>query len=122
MRIGDTVAVTRSFTAAEVADYVALGGAPRPDGVLPEPLIGALFSYLLGVKLPGQGTNYLKQQTENPVPAPVGQPLTAQVTITRLRPDQNLVDLETLCRGPDGTLLAKGRALVYVADVAGKPW
>ncbi len=117
MRLGDKAMVTRVFAAADVADYVALGGAPVPPGIVPEPLLGALFSYLLGVKLPGVGTNYLKQETTFPAPARVGEALTATVEITRLRPDKHLADLETVCRAPDGTVVATGRALVGVSDV-----
>ncbi|HYC04879.1 MAG TPA: hypothetical protein VED40_16425 [Azospirillaceae bacterium] len=118
MRVGDAAAVTRAFTAEDVADYLALGGAPVADGLVPEPLIGALWSYLLGVKLPGLGTNYLKQETEYLSDARIGEALSARVGITRLRPDKHLVDLETVCHAPDGRLVARGRALVYVEDVA----
>ena len=51
-------------------------------------------------------------------PAPVGQPLTARVTITRLRPEKHLVDLATTCHAADGTLICEGRALVLARDVA----
>jgi 3-hydroxybutyryl-CoA dehydratase len=84
---------------------------------VPEPLIGALFSYLLGVKLPGYGTNYLKQEMHFSAPAPLDQPLTARVTLTRLRPDKHLADLETVCTGPDAREICRGRALVSVRDV-----
>lgn len=119
MNVGDSVETARTFSDQDVADYVALGGAPMPAGELPEPLIGGLFSYLLGVKLPGLGTNYLKQETEYRHPALVGEALTARVTITRLRPEKHLVDLETQCTGGDGRVVATGRALVYVEDVIG---
>lgn len=122
MKIGDAATITRAFTEQDLADYLSLGGAPMPAGEVPEPLVGALFSYLLGVKVPGPGTNYLKQQTQFLAPIPLGPPLAARVAITRIRPDKHLVDLETTCHGPDGALLATGRALVYVEDVAGKGW
>lgn len=122
MKLGDEATITRAFTGADLADYLSLGGAPMPAGEAPEPLVGALFSYLLGVRTPGPGTNYLKQQTRFLAPIPLEQPLTARVAITRIRPDKHLVDLETTCHGPDGTLLAEGRALVYVEDVADKGW
>ncbi|MFV3075923.1 hypothetical protein [Niveispirillum fermenti] len=122
IRIGDEASVTRAFTQQDVADYLSLGGAPLPAGQVPEPLVGALFSYLLGVRVPGRGTNYLKQQTRFLCPAPLDQALTARVTVTRIRSDKHLVDLETTCHGPDGALLAEGRALVYVEDVADKGW
>lgn len=85
---------------------------------MPEALVNGLFSYLLGVHLPGQGTNYLKQETDFVAPAPLGLPLVARVEITRLRPDKHLVDLATTCHTGDGALVARGRALVLARDVA----
>jgi 3-hydroxybutyryl-CoA dehydratase len=85
---------------------------------VPEPLIGALFSYLLGVQLPGFGTNYLKQEMRFLAPAAPGSALTARVEVTRLRPEKHLVDLATTCRDGDGRLICEGRALVLVRDVA----
>lgn len=117
MKVGDSRQATRTFTAEDAARYAALTGAPVRPGEVPEPLVGALFSYLLGVELPGFGTNYLKQDSRFLGPAPLGEPLTARVEITALRPEKNLVDLRTTCRDAAGTLLADGRALVYVADV-----
>jgi len=69
---------------------------------VPESLIGALFSCLLGVRLPGPGTNYRKQDLQFLAAAPLDVPLTARVTLTRLRPDKDLADLETVCSDPDG--------------------
>lgn len=117
MKVGDCAQVTRTFSAQDLRDYVELSGhTVHGDGV-PEPLIGALFSFLLGMKLPGIGTMYLKQETDNLQQAMIGEPLTARVEITRLRPDKHLVDLSTTCRRADGQLIASGRALVYVGDL-----
>jgi 3-hydroxybutyryl-CoA dehydratase len=118
MQVGDKVHVTRAFTAADLAAFqllAAQSGAALQ--AVPEPLIGALFSYLLGVELPGFGTNYLKQELSFLRPAPVGAALTATVEITRLRPEKHLVDLATICTGPDGTRYCEGRALVLAKDV-----
>jgi acyl dehydratase len=115
--IGQKAAMKRSFGADDVASYVALGGHQPANGEVPEPLVNALFSKLLGVELPGQGTNYLKQESEFFDTAHVGEVLTASVEITRLRPEKDLVDLRTRCVGEGGRLISEGRALVYVADV-----
>ena len=117
LELGNIAETRRSFTARDVADYVALGGQRPPDEEVPEPLIGAMFSYLLGVKLPGLGTNYLKQESEFSAVAYIDEPLIARVEITRLRPDKHLVDLNTTCHNSSGDLLCSGRALVYVEDV-----
>lgn len=119
MKVGDSVTVTRTFSLRDLEDYTGLSGHKISGDQVPEPLLGALFSYLLGVKLPGLGTNYLKQKTRFPQTARIGETLTAQVEITRLRPDKQLVDLATTCQGADGRLVASGRALVYVGDLMG---
>ncbi|MBD1548595.1 phosphate acetyltransferase [Roseibium aggregatum] len=116
--IGQTTEVIRTYTRADMTDFARQAGL---DGDVPQtvpgPLIGALFSYLLGVKLPGPGTNYLKQDMRFLADAPLGEALTASVTITRLRPEKHLVDLETVCMSESGTRVCEGRALVYVEDV-----
>lgn len=117
MKLGDYTEVTRAFSAQDLHDYAQLSGHKIAGTQVPEPLIGALFSYLLGVKLPGLGTNYLKQETRFKPGAYVGEPLTARVEITRLRPDKQLADLATTCRLADGSIIATGRALVYIGDV-----
>ena len=115
--VGQTATLTRAFGVDDVARYVDLGGHRPAEGEVPEPLLNALFSRLLGVELPGQGTNYLKQESEFFDTARVGEALTASVEITRLRPEKDLVDLRTRCVGENGKLISEGRALVYVADV-----
>lgn len=125
LEVGAGARVTRTYSTDDVAGLAELAGleAPPggavPGGAVPEPLIGALFSYLLGRELPGFGTNYLKQEMRFLRPAPLGEPLTATVEITRIRPDKHLVDLATTCSAADGTLLCEGRALVLVKDVRG---
>lgn len=118
MQVGDKAEITRSYSAADLAAFLDLAGQPGDTSqAVPEPLIGALFSYLLGVDLPGFGTNYLKQEMQFLRPAPLNTPLTARVEITRLRPEKHLVDLSTTCTGPDGTCYCEGRALVLAKDV-----
>lgn len=115
---GQRAEVKRSYTHEDMREFARLaGGDIAVPASVPGPLIGGLFSYLLGMELPGKGTNYLKQSLEFLAPAPVGEELTASVTVTRLRPEKHLVDLETVCEAADGTRICQGRALVYVEDV-----
>jgi 3-hydroxybutyryl-CoA dehydratase len=117
LAVGQKTKTTRAFTAEDVARYTALGGHRSAGGEVPEALVNALFSRLLGVELPGEGTNYLKQESVFFDTARVGECLTASVEITRLRPEKDLVDLRTRCVGEAGNLISEGRALVYIADV-----
>ena len=117
LTVGQLARISRSYTREHLAAYAALSGASAES--VPEPLIAALFSYLLGVELPGSGTNYLKQELAFKAPAPLDTVLEAKVEITRLRPEKHLVDLWASCTAPDGTVICEGRSLVKARDVAG---
>jgi 3-hydroxybutyryl-CoA dehydratase len=118
MKIGDTASITRQFTHTDLAAFSGLcGRRTAAPACVPEPLIGALFSYLLGVKVPGPGTNYLKQELDFLETVAAEARLTARVTITRLRPEKHLCDLETILSDDAGRVLVRGRALVFTRDV-----
>jgi acyl dehydratase len=114
LAVGDRVEIRRSYGEVDMTGFAELTGI-KPETV-PEPLIAGLFSYLLGVDLPGPGTNYLKQDLEFLAPAPLGEELVASVEITRLRPEKHLVDLAAECRRPNGELVCRGRSLVLAKD------
>jgi acyl dehydratase len=114
LEVGQSAETTRTYTQEDLLAFSALSGADADS--VPEPLIAALFSYLLGVELPGAGTNYLKQDLVFKASAPLDTMLHAKVEITRLRPKNHLVDLWATCRTPDGTLICEGRSLVKAKD------
>uniref|UniRef100_UPI003BAD42EE phosphate acetyltransferase n=1 Tax=Stappia sp. TaxID=1870903 RepID=UPI003BAD42EE len=118
LEIGQIAETTASFSREDAAEFAALAGLEDVPSTVPEPLVGGLFSYLLGVRLPGSGTNYLKQEMTFHASAGLDVPLVATVIVTRLRPEKHLVDLETVCTDARGRKIASGRALVYVRDVA----
>ena len=117
LKVGQTAETSRIYQAEDLAAFQSLSGAV--GDTVPEPLIAALFSYLLGVKLPGMGTNYLKQDLVFKAPAPLNKPLLARVEITHLRPDKHLVDLWATCTTTQGTVICEGRSLVKAKDVPG---
>lgn len=82
--VGQSAEVSRRFPASDAAVFAGLAGLDRLPEAVPQPLIGGLFSYLLGVRLPGFGTNYLKQEMSFLSEARFGEMLSARVTITRL--------------------------------------
>lgn len=122
LRLGDSASISRVFSDSDRASYRRLAGevGDKRDEHgyrLPEPLIGGLFSFILGTDLPGFGTNYLKQRMRFLKPAYFGEPLTATVTVSRLRPDKQLVYLQTRCHDGAGELVCSGEALVLAKDV-----
>lgn len=115
MKVGDRVEISRIFDKEAMKGFESLTGV-TPIHV-PEPLIAGMVSYLLGVKLPGPGTNYLKQELRYSGHAKLGERLTASVEITRLRPEKFLVDLKALCIRENGDIVCEGRSLVLAKDV-----
>jgi 3-hydroxybutyryl-CoA dehydratase len=115
MKVGDRVEVSRIFDVEAMKGFTTLTGVAPAH--VPEPLIAGMISYLLGVKLPGPGTNYLKQELNFSGHARLGEKLTASVEITRLRPEKFLVDLRAICVGENGEVVCDGRSLVLAKDV-----
>jgi 3-hydroxybutyryl-CoA dehydratase len=115
MKLGDIAREDRVFSLEDLGVLTRLTGCATVGDTIPEPLINSMFSNLLGMSLPGPGTNYLKQETRFPGQARPGECLSASVEVTRLRPEKNLVDLATRCVAEDGRLIAEGRALVLFA-------
>ena len=134
LTIGQRAETRRTFGLRDLAEYVDLTGDANPlftdigyvrrlgfEGVLvPGGLLGGMISFLLGTRLPGQGTNYLKQRLEFTAPAYTDQQLVAAVEVIRLRPEKQLANLVTTCLGPTGQVVCRGEALVLVSDV-GEP-
>ncbi|RRH78280.1 phosphate acetyltransferase [Falsigemmobacter faecalis] len=107
--------IRRSLSPADIAAFAALSGAaPALEGV-PEPLIGALFSCLLGSRLPGPGTGWLRQRLHFHAKARVNEPLYASVRLSRIRPEKRLADLECLCIGQNDRMICTGSALMLLA-------
>lgn len=122
---------TRVFEAADLDEYAALCGdldplvtdpvaaygAGLPERIVPGPLLSGMFSDLLGTRLPGRGTGWLKQSLRFLEPAHPGQALRASVEIVRVRPDKALVDLRSTVRDLRGSVLVDGESLVLVRDL-----
>ncbi|SPC13777.1 MaoC/PaaZ C-terminal domain-containing protein [Cupriavidus taiwanensis] len=134
LRPGQQAAAARAFTPADLDEYVALTGDANPfhadagfarargfaGPVVPLPLLAGMFSDLLGTRLPGRGTGWMKQSLRLCAPARLDEPLTARVRIVRLRADKDLVNLASVVTGADGRVVVQGESLVLVRNLADK--
>ncbi|UDM51775.1 MaoC/PaaZ C-terminal domain-containing protein [Cupriavidus sp. MP-37] len=134
LRPGQHAAAVRTFTAADLDEYIALTGDANPfhadagfarargfaGPVVPLPLLAGMFSDLLGTRLPGRGTGWMKQSLRLAAPARLDEPLTARVRIVRLRADKELVNLASVVIGADGRVVVQGESLVLVRNLADK--
>jgi acyl dehydratase len=80
-------------------------------------LVGSLFSTILGTKMPGEGSIYLKQNMKFLKPVYIDDTVTAVATITDINPDKQLVTLNTTCYNQDGVVVIEGDALVKKMDI-----
>ena len=73
----------------------------------------SVFSRIIGTKLPGPGCIYLNQSLKFKAPVVVGDTVKARVTVSRLLPEKNFAELDTLCTVGDRVVL-DGEALIMV--------
>lgn len=85
--------------------------------IVPGPLLAGMFSELLGTRLPGRGTGWMKQKLLFLTPAYPGEMLEARVEITRLRESKALVTLRSTIATDRGRLVCDGESLVLVRDL-----
>jgi acyl dehydratase len=131
LSLGQKAEIQRTFNVQNLDEYCHLvqeasllhrdsayaGEVGFKDTPVPGALLGGLFSYLLGTRLPGRGTNWLKQKLFYLEPVYPQEEINASVEIVRLRPEKDLVNLQTEIRNTLGALVCKGEALVLVKDL-----
>jgi hypothetical protein len=125
LEVGMTASRSKRFTHDEVAEFVNLVRDPNPlfagaDPEVPPGLLAGMESAVLGVDLPGRGTNWLKQAFTYHHPVPVPATVTTTVTITRIRADKGLINLATRSVVGDSTVVS-GETLVLATDASVTP-
>jgi len=75
-------------------------------------LTAGFVSAVIGCKLPGPGTIYIKQELNFRAPVRIGDTITAQAEVTEITTEKNRVMLKTTAVNQDGTVFMDGEALV----------
>lgn len=118
--LGKTLSTQKTFSQADVDDFIAMIGDRNPihvdaaaarsagfEGcVIPGILLTSLFPAIIGSHIPG--ALYASQQVTFRHPAVVGVTLLAEVTVKKRMRDWAI--FITTCKLPDGTLIAEGEA------------
>lgn len=134
LALGQSASAHRCFTLQDAAEYRDLSGDGNPvfqetgaaqrlglaRPLVPAPLLAGMFSDLLGTRLPGRGTGWMKQSLAFLAPACLGDTLTATVTVTRLRRNKELVNLASIITAEDGRTVVAGESLVLVRNLERK--
>jgi 3-hydroxybutyryl-CoA dehydratase len=75
-------------------------------------LTAGFVSTVIGCKLPGPGTIYIKQELNFRAPVRIGDTITARAEIIEITPEKNRIRLKTIAVNQDGTVVLDGEAVV----------
>lgn len=103
--------VTGDFNPAHI-DAIYAAGTFFKKRIAHGMLTAGFISAVIGTRLPGTGTIYLKQELRFLAPVYVGDTITARVEVTAIHPDKNKATLKTTCSNQEGTVVLDGEAIV----------
>lgn len=127
LHTGQTASLTKTITADDIQAYATVSLDTNPvhfdeqaareagfEGRIAHGLLSAgLISAVLGTRLPGPGTIYLRQSLTFKAPVRIGQTVTAVVEITDLKRASKRVTLRTQCLVEENVVI-DGEANVLV--------
>jgi len=129
LKVGDKARISKAFTEEEVFRFAGISTDKNPlhldedfgaasifgQRIVHGMLVASLFSGLIGMELPGEGSIYLGQSLKFKKPVAIGEEVTASVEIIKIREDKPIVTLRTLCHNAGGEIVIEGEAVVKVA-------
>jgi phosphotransacetylase/acyl dehydratase len=122
IRVGETASMVRAFRRDDVETWAAVTGdlnlidldpssvdsSMFPYGAGQAMWAGALFSTIAGTRLPGLGSVTTAAEIRFLRPVPIGQPLTATVTVKEKREETRTIVLDCGCTDASGQELLVG--------------
>ncbi|MGD0401131.1 MAG: MaoC family dehydratase [Syntrophobacteraceae bacterium] len=75
-------------------------------------LAAGLISTVLGTRLPGPGTVYVRQELNFLAPVRIGDTVTARVEVIEIMTEKKQVRFRTTCSTQNGTLVLDGEAII----------
>ena len=126
LKVGDTAEFTKTVSEADIYMYAGVTGDVNPahidevyagktffkTRIAHGMLLAGFISTVLGNRLPGNGTIYMKQELNFLGPVRIGDTVTARVEVVDIENEKNRVKLRTTCVNQDGTTVVDGEALV----------
>lgn len=126
LRVGDSAEFSKTISETDVYSYAGITGDLNPAHINEDYakqthfktriahglLTAGLISAVLGTKLPGPGTIYLKQELNFMAPVHIGDTITAKIEVLELIPAKNRAILKTTCSNGEGQIVLEGQAVV----------
>jgi 3-hydroxybutyryl-CoA dehydratase len=130
-KVGDSASVTKTITEDDIQTFGDLSGDHNPlhfdeeharrtrfgQPISHGMLTGSLFSPIIAHQLPGEGAIYLSQSLRFVAPVFAGDTITAELTVTRVREDKQIITLEGVARNQQGEVVITGESVVLVEDL-----
>ncbi|NTU80890.1 MAG: MaoC family dehydratase [Chloroflexales bacterium] len=125
--VGQRASMRRTITEADIVLFAAVTGDQNPmhtDELAAQEsrfgrriahgmLAAGLISAVLGMRLPGPGTVYLKQTLSFRKPIYINDTVTTTVEVAAIREDKPIATLVTTVTNQDGDVVVEGESLVY---------
>jgi len=127
LQVGQTASMGKTITEADILMYAAVSTDTNPIHIDAEAakssifgeriahgmLSAGLISAVLGTRLPGPGSLYMRQSLRFAAPVRIGDTVKATVTVTALNPEKKRATLSTVCT-VRGDVVIDGEAYIQV--------
>ena len=127
IKVGDSAKVSKCFLEEEVLDFANISTDNNPihldkqyaehtvfkRNIVHGMLVSSLISSVIGTKLPGEGSIYMKQTLDFLKPVYFGEECTAEVKVISKNDKRRIIVLETSVTKEDGkTKVISGQAVI----------
>jgi len=126
LQVGEAAELAKTVTESDIYLYAGVTGDFNPAHINEVYAQGTFFktriahgmlaagfiSAILGTRLPGPGTIYIRQELNFLAPVRIGDTITARVEVAEIIAEQKRVRLKTTCVNQDGTVVLDGEATV----------
>ena len=126
LRVGDAAEFSKTISESDIYLYAGVTGDLNPahinevyaaktffkTRIAHGMLLAGFISTVVGNKLPGPGTIYVRQELNFLAPVHIGDTITAKAEVIEIISEKNRTKLKTTCMNQDGITLLDGDALV----------
>lgn len=130
-RVGTTARRTKTMTEGDIRMFYEMTGDENPihfndklaassvfkARIVQGGLITGVFNAIVANQLPGPGSVFLHVEWDFLKPVYVGETITGSVTVTRVRTDKPICELETMVRKKDGDVCLRGNAVTFTSSL-----
>jgi 3-hydroxybutyryl-CoA dehydratase len=126
LNVGDAAEFSKTVSESDIYQFAGITGDFNPAHMneayakktffktrIAHGMLSAGFiSAVIGTKLPGTGSIYIKQDLNFLAPVRIGDTITARVEVIEIVDGKNRVRLKTICVNQEGTQVLSGEAVV----------